>query len=194
VPASGEGEAPGQGGFRASDADRDRVVEDLKTAFVCGRLDGDEFDRRVGQALAARTDVELASLIVDLPAEAKTPATRTALPVAQVRPRKDLPVQAAAAAIVVGTDAVAFAVAISGVAPAVVIILLVLVALGMTGAGLVAALLGGLKLLLGTGSAQSSGGQLPPSAGTQSGSPPPRPGAPVNRRRSRAVNRALTTA
>jgi hypothetical protein len=196
VSASRDDQAPGHSGFRASDADRDRVVEDLKSAFVSGRLDRDEFDGRVGQALAAKTDVDLATLIADLPAELMRPAgaKRTGLPVPQVRVRQDLPVKAAAAAIVVGTDAVAFAVASSGAAPAMVLILLVLIAVGMTGTALVAALLAGLKLLLGTSSARSSGGQLPPSGGTDSGSPQPGPGAPVTRRGSRAVNCALTTA
>jgi len=55
-------------GLRASHADREQVVDVLKAAFVQGRLDRDEFDLRVGQALASRTCVELAALTVDIPA------------------------------------------------------------------------------------------------------------------------------
>jgi len=55
-------------GLRASHAEREQVVDVLKAAFVQGRLDRDEFELRVGQALASRTCVELAALTVDLPA------------------------------------------------------------------------------------------------------------------------------
>ncbi len=54
--------------LRASHADRERVVDVLKAAFVQGRLAKDEFDARLGQALASRTHAELASLTFDLPA------------------------------------------------------------------------------------------------------------------------------
>jgi hypothetical protein len=60
------GAAAGRGGFRASHADRDRVIDLLKAAFVEGRLTKDEFDERLGQTLAARTYAELAALTADL--------------------------------------------------------------------------------------------------------------------------------
>jgi hypothetical protein len=56
------------GQFRASDADRDQVVEVLKVAFVQGRLTKDEFDTRVGAALASRTYADLAAHTADIPA------------------------------------------------------------------------------------------------------------------------------
>jgi hypothetical protein len=56
-------------GLRAARADRERVVELLKAAFVQGRLTRDEFDTRIGQALASRTYAELAAVTADLPAE-----------------------------------------------------------------------------------------------------------------------------
>jgi hypothetical protein len=56
------------GGNRASHADREQATEQLKVAYVQGRLDKDEFDARVGQALTARTYTELAAVIADLPA------------------------------------------------------------------------------------------------------------------------------
>jgi hypothetical protein len=60
--------AAGRGHLRASHADREQVIGTLKAAFVQGRLDRDEFDRRVGQAFASRTYLELAAVTADLPA------------------------------------------------------------------------------------------------------------------------------
>ncbi len=56
-------------GLRAWRADRERVIDLLKAAFVQGRLDRDEFGARIGQALASRTYGELAAVTADLPAE-----------------------------------------------------------------------------------------------------------------------------
>ena len=53
--------------LRASDADREQVLEFLKTAFVQGRLTMDELDARAGQALVSRTYGELAALTADIP-------------------------------------------------------------------------------------------------------------------------------
>ncbi len=53
--------------IRASDADREAVVERLSRSFAQGRLTADEFDERVAQAWASRTVAELAALIRDLP-------------------------------------------------------------------------------------------------------------------------------
>jgi len=69
--------APGRGGFLASDADRERVVDALKTAFVHGLLTKDELGRRTGQALTARTYAELAVITTGLtarPAESRAAA------------------------------------------------------------------------------------------------------------------------
>jgi Domain of unknown function (DUF1707) len=69
MTAPGDETAAGPGGYlRASHADRDRVIDGLKAAFVQGRLDQAEFGHRVGQALAARTYADLAALTADLPA------------------------------------------------------------------------------------------------------------------------------
>ncbi len=56
-------------GLRASRADRERVIDLLKAAFTQGRLDRNEFDARIGQALASRTYGELAAITADIPAE-----------------------------------------------------------------------------------------------------------------------------
>jgi Domain of unknown function (DUF1707) len=57
-----------RGRLRASDADREHVIETLKTAFVQGRLTKDELDHRVGQTFVSRTYAELAALTADIPA------------------------------------------------------------------------------------------------------------------------------
>ena len=60
--------ARAHGHLRASDADREHVVEVLTTAFVQGRLNLDELRLRAGQALESRTYAELAATITDIPA------------------------------------------------------------------------------------------------------------------------------
>jgi hypothetical protein len=60
--------ALGRGDLRACHADREQVISVLKAAFVQGRLGKDELNERVGQALAARTYADLATLTADLPA------------------------------------------------------------------------------------------------------------------------------
>jgi len=67
-----EGAAAGRSRLRVSHADREHVIDALKTAFVDGRLDKDELDARVGQALAARTCAELTTVTTDIPAAAVT--------------------------------------------------------------------------------------------------------------------------
>jgi Domain of unknown function (DUF1707) len=52
--------------MRASDADRDRVVDMLREAVGDGRLTPDEFDERLEAALSSRTLGELAVIIADL--------------------------------------------------------------------------------------------------------------------------------
>ena len=57
---------PSSPALRASDADRDRVIELLRSALGDGRLDATEFDERLDAALAARTIDALAPLTADL--------------------------------------------------------------------------------------------------------------------------------
>ena len=59
--------AENRGRIRASDNDRERVLDMLKTAFVQGRLTKDELEARLGQTLGSRTWAELTSVIADLP-------------------------------------------------------------------------------------------------------------------------------
>ena len=58
-------------GVRVSDAERDRVVEQLNHAVGEGRLTLAEFEDRIGGVLAARTHAELVPLTADLPASAE---------------------------------------------------------------------------------------------------------------------------
>jgi hypothetical protein len=58
----------GSGALRASYADRDKVVEVLRTAAGDGRLSPEELDERLERALTAKTYAELAVLTTDLPA------------------------------------------------------------------------------------------------------------------------------
>jgi Domain of unknown function (DUF1707) len=58
----------GDGELRASYADRDAVVEQLRVAAGDGRLTPEELDERLGAALTAKTYAELAALTSDLPA------------------------------------------------------------------------------------------------------------------------------
>lgn len=82
-------------GPRASDADRDQAVEQLKTAFVQGMLAKDEFGQRIGLALAARTRADLAAITADIPAE----AAGTSPPVPRDRPRRNPSVKVGAAIV-----------------------------------------------------------------------------------------------
>jgi len=136
-----DGTAGARGQLRTSHADREQAIDMLKAAFVEGRLTMDEFDLRVGQALASRTYADLAALTADIPAR----VTRTRPPAAPVRePGTALRFKTVARVSAVGaTPSMAFAAALmvqSGGVPAVVGVILV----GLTGvfvAGLLAALL-----------------------------------------------------
>jgi Domain of unknown function (DUF1707) len=63
--------------FLASDADRERTVDVLKTAFVHGALTREELARRTGRALSARTYADLAASTVGLTAP-RHPASHVA--------------------------------------------------------------------------------------------------------------------
>src|SRR5260370_17462490 len=79
-----------RGRMRASDADREQVIDALKAAFVRGLLTRDELSARTGQALASRTYAELALVTAGLirtqappksvPARARRRVSKKALP------------------------------------------------------------------------------------------------------------------
>ena len=95
-------EVGGRGHLRASHADREQVIDTLKAAFVQGMLAKDEFDLRVGQALASRTGAELAALSADIPA-----GLITAKPPAPARAQGEQPVLRPGAVIKAATAAYA---------------------------------------------------------------------------------------
>jgi len=68
-----------QGDLRASDADRDRVVERLHKASTEGRIAAEELEQRVTTALRARTYGELEKTVADLPGrrDRRTPTPHT---------------------------------------------------------------------------------------------------------------------
>jgi hypothetical protein len=55
--------------IRASDKERDSVVDVLRDAYTDGRLTLDEFEERMSAAYAARTWTDLRGLTSDLPVE-----------------------------------------------------------------------------------------------------------------------------
>ena len=61
------------GGLLASAADRDAAQAILEAAFAEQRLTQEEFEARVGRAMTARTEADLAQLIRDLPRSATWP-------------------------------------------------------------------------------------------------------------------------
>src|SRR6267154_1801866 len=71
--------------LRVSDAERDQTLRVLGEHAAVGRLTLDELEERSGQALAARTRGELATLTSDLPADAAAPMTGTPVPAASRR-------------------------------------------------------------------------------------------------------------
>ncbi len=76
------------GGIRASDADREHVVEILREAYSAGRLTLEEFDERTTLAFAAKTWGGLRELTRDLPQQARLEIPR---PDPQVDPARDKP-------------------------------------------------------------------------------------------------------
>jgi len=74
IPPTGEPPEPVPApDLRASDADRDRVIDVLRAATADGRLTADEFNERMEAALSSRTFRELVPLTADL---TTTPASR----------------------------------------------------------------------------------------------------------------------
>jgi len=73
----------GRANLRASDTDRDRVVELLNAAYTEGRLSKDEYDVRLENAFSARTYADLDQIVIDLPVARATGAAPVA-PLARV--------------------------------------------------------------------------------------------------------------
>lgn len=121
---SAGGEVPARPGdqLRASDRDRERVVEILKEAFAEGRLDNDEFSERIIHAQAARSHAQLAALTADIPLPSASAAPAEASAWRPVQARARWTAALAATSLVLGIASVAI--------PSVVLIALPGVALG----------------------------------------------------------------
>ena len=84
LPASREaGPVPA---LRASDADRERVADQLRQASAEGRLTVDELDERLNDCYAAKTVPELARLTIDIIPGAQTAVTADSSQPVSVRP------------------------------------------------------------------------------------------------------------
>ena len=177
----------GRGHVRASHADREQVIDVLKTAFVQGRLAKDEFDARVGQAFASRTYADLAAVTADLPAWLGAQPPRKPARV-KARPSGDTGVKPAVVAVITGMTVLT-----AGLWAAVLIghniedngaqgLLLFLLILTVTNIGIL--ILTG-AVMLESRHQKRSGGQLPPPAPGARGRASQRPvsGAPAGRLR-----------
>ena len=93
---------PPSGPIRVGDADRERVVELLRSHAIAGRLDADELEDRLGRAYAARYGAELQAALTELPTEpavVRRPARRS-------RPRPPLALFPIALAALIAVAAV----------------------------------------------------------------------------------------
>ena len=78
-PGGTGGRAPGGYQLRVSDAERAEVADRLARHYGDGRLDKEEFDERVGRAMAAKTAGDFQGLFDDLP---DLPGTTSGMPIA----------------------------------------------------------------------------------------------------------------
>ena len=83
--ASSDRLAADVGGVRASDAERDQAIGELRDRFVEGRLSQETFLYRMDAALRAKDHGDLAGLFADLPRTARYPRGS--------EPAQDVPVQ-----------------------------------------------------------------------------------------------------
>jgi hypothetical protein len=82
------GQEPRPPRLRASDADRERTVEQLRRHHADGRLDMEEFSERMDRAYAAKTLAELDELMADLPRDAAPATPRAAGALEERRARR----------------------------------------------------------------------------------------------------------
>lgn len=93
--------AMGRGRLRASDADREQVIDTLKAAFVQGWLTRDQLGVRAGRALASRTYAELAAVTDGIPARPIAVAGLPALAAGRARKPVSKKVAAWAACVII---------------------------------------------------------------------------------------------
>jgi len=78
---------PAHAALRASDQDRNLILQVLAEGYADGRLDRDEFDTRSEQAAAARTLGQLPPLVADLVAGPDTGASPALVPAEDLQAR-----------------------------------------------------------------------------------------------------------
>ena len=89
------------GRIRASDAEREQVIDTLKAAFVQGWLTRDQLGVRAGQALVSRTYAELAAVTEGIPARLTVVVGPPALPVRRARKPVTKKVAVCAACVII---------------------------------------------------------------------------------------------
>lgn len=156
----------GRGHLRASHADRERVVDTLKAAYVYGLVTKEEFDARVSQTFTSRTHGELAMIAADIPdglpaappplRPASAQASPPAHPKLEPGERAVVATAVLAAALFVAAFFAGNANAIGG-----------FVALGALGSALVSLFLAARMVVSRSG--KRSGGQPPPQRAVHSG-------------------------
>ena len=99
---------PGSARFLASDADRERVVDILKTAFVHDTLTRDELTLRTGRALTARTYADLAAITAGLTLGTPRVGSRPAMRAPRRRVSKKVVALSACAVVLPITLSIAF--------------------------------------------------------------------------------------
>ena len=91
----------GRGHIRASDADREQVIDTLKDGFVQGWLTREQLGVRAAQALVSRTYAELAAVTDGIPAMHTGAGGPPALPVGGARKPVGKKVAAWAACVII---------------------------------------------------------------------------------------------
>jgi DUF1707 SHOCT-like domain len=93
--------ALGRGRLRASDADREQVIDTLKAAFVQGWLTREQLGVRAGQALVSRTYADLAAVTDGIPARPIIAVRPAVLVVGRARKPVTRKVAAGAACLII---------------------------------------------------------------------------------------------
>jgi hypothetical protein len=164
----------GRGRLRASHADRERVIDTLKAAYVYGLVSKPELDERVSQTFAARTYAELAMITDDIPSGLPpvppplrpAPATASA-PVAARAVAGDRPIIATAVIAGLGLVASVFVSPLAGPGPSLAGALAALLFVGGVGSALVSFFLFGIRMR--SQRTRRTGRNLPPRRGTAPG-------------------------
>lgn len=113
--------------LRASDSERERVVEFLREHALVGRLNHDELEERIGLAYNAVTRGDLERLIGDLPRRDQPVPRRQPRPARAVEKHRE----PSPAMVLVGLSAIAIPAAVLvGVAIAIVLVLAMTVVVG----------------------------------------------------------------